>query len=106
MGEEWEGRSGGERLEGEHGGAPGEVGWFRGAEPEAEEGIEVECRVRAGHAAEGVEDVAGGEVVSKGHGGDSSGAARPAAACSDWSQGRRKPWRWPVARPSAHWAER
>jgi len=68
MGEEWDRRSGGERLQGEHGGAPGEVGWFRRAEPEAEEGIEAECRVRAGRAAEGAEDVAGGEVASKGHG--------------------------------------
>ena len=92
MGEEWKGRSGGEWLEGEHGGTPDGVGWFRGAEPEVGEGIEVECRVRIGHAAEGVEDVAGGEVMSKGHWGGAAGVLRgsragAATACSDWSQG-------------------
>jgi len=59
----------------------------------------MECRGRAGGPAEGVEEVAGGQVMSKGHwagsrGCDSDGAGA-AAAGSDESGGGE---RWAVAR--------
>lgn len=68
VGEKREAGGGGEGLQRQEGGAPGEGGGICGAEANAKEGVQVEGRGGACGTAEGVEEFAGGEVLRKGHG--------------------------------------